>query len=1010
MSIYTYPVLGYPGPTGITGATGAASSVTGPTGPSITGPQGPTGANSTVTGPTGAVGATGATGLQGITGFTGPTGFTGATGPQANTGPTGPVGFTGPAGRPSTVTGPVGPTGARGTTGPAGLPSLVTGPTGYTGPAGAGSTGPTGYSGQDGVTGPTGSAGFGSTGPQGPTGPANGPTGAQGPTGAIGPIGYTGATGVAGPVGGIGPTGYTGPQGLASTVTGPTGYPGATGPVGSQGNIGNTGATGHTGAQGIQGVTGPTGVQGNAGPTGAQGPTGVTGPIGNTGYTGPQGPQGNNGLPGAIGQPGPTGPTGTQGNQGVIGYTGPTGLVGSQGNPGSTGPTGSTGAASTVTGPTGAIGPVGSQGSQGNPGPTGVTGATGATGSANPNSTAITVTNTTTDAPFYPTLVSATSGISLPLYANAGLVFNPGTGAITVSGNARISGTTVIGSPLNFSPANAFLQYGYQQNDYVQLLIQNESSGNQASTDFIATANNGNDSDTFVDLGINSSGYNQPAYALTAANDAYLYVQGNLVTGGGNLVISTFTQNDIIFSLGGQALANEIARFRAATNNFVVASTTPTVGATTGSIVTAGGIAAAGNAFIGGSVWSGNISVANSTPATSFQTGALTVAGGAGIAGNLYVNGNIVQSATHTFVAYSTAIAQSASGSNQNTAYIIGTGVTEFTTVAAGSGAILPIAVAAGQQIFIANDSANILLLYPPVGGVIDQTGINQPIQVAAGGMWSGAALTRLNYTSTNPDPFGIANQVVVNQGNGNISFGIATNFQPPGTITVTNTTPATNSTTGAVVVAGGVGVGGNILAAGQIQTVGGFYDTGAFTGTYSDGIIVDYITGQGRISVGGGDNLVFYSGGPAATPILTLLSTQAVNISNVAQVTGNVKIVGGSNGIIFSDGTFQQTAGGSYRVVQVNSATYGAGATDRLLAVNYSTTGTTAVTLPDTNALVLGTQIIVKDTGGNAGIFPITVSGYGNNTLDGQPSVSIDANYNAYTLVYTGQYAWSVI
>jgi Collagen triple helix repeat (20 copies) len=312
MSIYTYPVLGYPGPTGTTGPTGAPSTITGPTGESIRGdigPTGPTGCPSTVTGPTGQIGSTGPTGAVGNTGpvsdITGPTGL-------ASTGPTGDRGPTGATGRASNVTGPSGPTGARGVTGPIGLRGL-TGPTGYqgaTGPYGDGSTGPQGPQGD---TGPTGAAGYGSTGPQGATGPAGGPTGTAGSTGPTGAQGDPGPTGTTGGQGNLGPTGpqgssgndgNTGPTGPESRITGPTGT------QGSQGNPGNTGPTGQTGALGLTGPTGQTGarglqgVQGNLGPTGGAGPTGPrsTGP---TGATGPAGSQGNRG---------PTGSTGPAGN------------------------------------------------------------------------------------------------------------------------------------------------------------------------------------------------------------------------------------------------------------------------------------------------------------------------------------------------------------------------------------------------------------------------------------------------------------------------------------------------------------------------------------------------------------------------------------------------------------------------------------------------------------------------------------------------------------------------
>jgi len=140
----------------------------------------------------------------------------------------GPTGPTGPFGGPPGPTGPTGSTGNIGATG-------VTGPTGETGPTGASST----------VTGSTGSTGN------------IGPTGETGPTGASSTV-----TGPTGSTGNIGPTGETGPTGASSTVTGPTGSTGNIGPTGETGPSGSIGPTGNIGPTGIQGPTGTGGVLG----------------------------------------------------------------------------------------------------------------------------------------------------------------------------------------------------------------------------------------------------------------------------------------------------------------------------------------------------------------------------------------------------------------------------------------------------------------------------------------------------------------------------------------------------------------------------------------------------------------------------------------------------------------------------------------------------------------------------------------------------------------------------
>jgi hypothetical protein len=61
-------------------------------------------------------------------------------------------------------------------------------------------------------------------------------------------------------------------------------------------------------------------------------------------------------------------------------------------------------------------------------------------------------------------------------------------------------------------------------NSYLQLNIQNTNTGENASSDVVATANNGNESINYIDMGINSEGFTG---SIGDANDAYLYSTGN---------------------------------------------------------------------------------------------------------------------------------------------------------------------------------------------------------------------------------------------------------------------------------------------------------------------------------------------------------------------------------------------------------------------------------------------------------------------------------------------------
>ena len=81
-------------------------------------------------------------------------------------------------------------------------------------------------------------------------------------------------------------------------------------------------------------------------------------------------------------------------------------------------------------------------------------------------------------------------------------------------------------------------------NSYLQLNIQNQSNGTSASSDVVATADNGSETTNYVDMGINGS--NNTSGIMGGADDAYLYNIGQ------NFLIGTGTAaKSLIFMTGG---------------------------------------------------------------------------------------------------------------------------------------------------------------------------------------------------------------------------------------------------------------------------------------------------------------------------------------------------------------------------------------------------------------------------------------------------------------------------
>lgn len=115
-------------------------------------------------------------------------------------------------------------------------------------------------------------------------------------------------------------------------------------------------------------------------------------------------------------------------------------------------------------------------------------------------------------------------------------------------------------------------------NNYLQLNIQNINAGTSASSDVVATADNGTETANFVDMGINSSA-NTAAF-FGAANDAYLYNAGGS-TGGNFFIGTSSTGKNLGFLTGGGLTgavtgSNERMHIDGTTGNIGIANFAPT--------------------------------------------------------------------------------------------------------------------------------------------------------------------------------------------------------------------------------------------------------------------------------------------------------------------------------------------------------------------------------------------------------------------------------------------------
>lgn len=186
-------------------------------------------------------------------------------------------------------------------------------------------------------------------------------------------------------------------------------------------------------------------------------------------------------------------------------------------------------------------------------------------------------------------------------------------------------------------------------NDYAQVAIKNLSSGSNASSDFLAYANNGSDATGWIDMGITSSTFTDPDFTITGANDGYIFMSAPQGTSGhGNLVIATDdtgTQNKIVFAAGGLS-SNDTQMVITPDVNVHIEIPTASTSPSTGALTVVGGVGIQGDVNIQGDITFGGTGTTLTTTTLSVSDAQVTVGSGnttdaldLGIVGNYGVSG-----------------------------------------------------------------------------------------------------------------------------------------------------------------------------------------------------------------------------------------------------------------------------------------------------------------------------------------------------------------------------------
>ena len=521
----------------------------------------------------------------------------------------------------------------------------------------------------------------------------------------------------------------------------------------------------------------------------------------------------------------------------------------------------------------------------------------------------------------------------------------------------------------NYDFPAALIQGDTDVNSYSQYVLKNHNQGDSSSADIVAVANNGDDSSYYIDMGVNSNVYANASYAVTKANDGYLYVNG------GNLVIGTQTAGKVInFFTGGTDNVNKIRGTISDTGLSMVGNITANnliaTNAAVGGTVTATGNITGGNLLIpAGSISvSGNIGGLNINVTGVNATGNITggnVNTGIVIATGNITGGNLVTLGTANVGNITTA---NITAGNITSASISATGNINGPNITASL-----LSVSTTLQVSGNITGGNIL-----TDGIISTTGnITGNVFLGNGSQLTGITVTRIaNGTSQVNIP--------VASGNANITIGATANVAV--------------FTTGGANIAGNLSVTGNAAATYFLGNGAVLTGLNAYGNVVANGTAVLAATGSSTLTVTAGNNQVITGNNTSktvtiavndnptfATAIITGNITAANFIGNIISAT-NISNVGN----LYVQGNIQYnlSVGDGGNVTQLtNKATAVTcnGRTGRITTSSAALSGGGAVTFVVNNTYVQQYDVIilnVKDPV-RANTYHAQVNGVGTNSFN---------------------------
>lgn len=132
------------------------------------------------------------------------------------------------------------------------------------------------------------------------------------------------------------------------------------------------------------------------------------------------------------------------------------------------------------------------------------------------------------------------------------------------TGNLLVTTRMVIGQT-DTPIGEAIIKAVGNTDGFVQSVIQNLNPSASSSADFFIPRDDGDDDNNYLDMGINSSTYQDPAYPIHTAGSSYLY------TANSELFIGTYDAKDVVFHAGNDLQFNSIMiRLKGDTQNVII--------------------------------------------------------------------------------------------------------------------------------------------------------------------------------------------------------------------------------------------------------------------------------------------------------------------------------------------------------------------------------------------------------------------------------------------------------